>query len=87
MSSGGIGFSYGTQSVKTTDTGADATQAGSTVGSVNGDLTVRAGDNLTVTGSDLIAGRDMALSGKTSPSPPPKTRAGRPTRWSRKPPA
>ncbi|MGR5890909.1 hemagglutinin repeat-containing protein [Raoultella planticola] len=64
MSSGGIGFSYGTQSVKTTDTGADATQAGSTVGSVNGDLTVRAGDNLTVTGSDLIAGRDMALSGK-----------------------
>ena len=64
MSSGGIGFSYGTQSVKTTDTGADATQAGSTVGSVNGDLTLRAGENLTVTGSDLIAGRDMALSGK-----------------------
>ncbi|VTM99896.1 p120 [Raoultella planticola] len=64
MSSGGIGFSYGTQSVKTTDTGADVTQAGSTVGSVNGDLTLRAGENLTVTGSDLIAGRDMALSGK-----------------------
>ena len=64
MSSGGIGFSYGTQSVKTTDTGADATQAGSTVGSVNGDLTLRAGENLTVNGSDLIAGRDMALSGK-----------------------
>ena len=64
MSSGGIGFSYGTQSVKTTDTGADATQAGSTVGRVNGDLTLRAGENLTVNGSDLIAGRDMALSGK-----------------------
>ena len=64
MSSGGIGFSYGTQSVKTTDTGADATQAVSTVGSVNGDLTLSAGNNLTVTGSDLIAGRDMALSGK-----------------------
>lgn len=64
MSSGGIGFSYGTRSVKTTDTGADITRAGSTVGSVNGDLTLRAGDNLTVTGSDLIAGRDMALSGK-----------------------
>ncbi|VDR24907.1 Filamentous hemagglutinin [Raoultella terrigena] len=64
MSSGGIGFSYGTQSVKTTDTGADVTRAGSTVGSVNGDLTLRAGDNLTVNGSDLIAGQDMALSGK-----------------------
>lgn len=64
MSSGGIGFSYGTQSVKTTDTGADVTRAGSTVGSVNGDLTLRAGDNLTINGSDLIAGQDMALSGK-----------------------
>ncbi|WP_434645277.1 hemagglutinin repeat-containing protein [Raoultella planticola] len=64
MSSGGIGFSYGTRSVKTTDTGADATQAGSTVGSVNGDLTLRTGDNLTVNGSDLIAGQNMALSGK-----------------------
>ncbi|HAT1618155.1 TPA: hypothetical protein I8Y09_004919, partial [Raoultella ornithinolytica] len=31
MGSGGIGFSYGTQSVKTTDTGADVTRAGSTV--------------------------------------------------------
>ncbi|WP_347113874.1 hemagglutinin repeat-containing protein [Leclercia sp. S52] len=64
LSSGGIGFSVGTQSIKTTDTGADATQAGSTVGSVNGDLTLRAGDRLTVSGSDLVAGQDMALSGK-----------------------
>ncbi len=31
---------------------------------MNGDLTLRAGDNLTVNGSDLIAGQDMALSGK-----------------------
>ncbi|MCU6678623.1 hemagglutinin repeat-containing protein [Leclercia tamurae] len=64
LSSGGIGFSVGTQSIKTTDTGADATQAGSTVGSVDGDLTLRAGDRLTVSGSDLVAGQDMALSGK-----------------------
>lgn len=64
LSSGGIGFSVGTQSIKTTDTGADVTQAGSTVGSVNGDLTLRAGDRLTVSGSDLVAGQDMALSGK-----------------------
>lgn len=64
LSSGGIGFSVGTQSIKTTDTGADATQAGSTVGSVNGDLTLRAGERLTVSGSDLVAGQDMALTGK-----------------------
>jgi len=64
LSSGGIGFSVGTQSIKTTDTGADATQAGSTVGSVNGNLSLRAGDRLTVSGSDLVAGQDMVLSGK-----------------------
>ncbi|HDS9358533.1 TPA: hemagglutinin repeat-containing protein [Enterobacter chengduensis] len=64
MSSGGIGFSVGSQSIKTTDTGSDATQAGSTVGSVNGDLTLRAGNRLAVSGSDLVAGQDMALSGK-----------------------
>lgn len=64
LSSGGIGFSVGTQSIKTTDTGADATQAGSTVGSVDGDLTLRAGDRLTVSGSDLVAGQDMTLTGK-----------------------
>lgn len=64
MSSGGIGFSVGSQSVKTTDTGANVTQAGSTVGSVNGDLTLGAGNRLAVTGSELVAGQDMTLTGK-----------------------
>ncbi|EKQ5647864.1 hemagglutinin repeat-containing protein, partial [Escherichia coli] len=40
------------------------TQKGSTVGSVHGDVSLQAGNRLTVNGSDLIAGRDMALSGK-----------------------
>ncbi|EMV5983591.1 hemagglutinin repeat-containing protein, partial [Escherichia coli] len=35
-----------------------------TVGSVHGDVSLQAGNRLTVNGSDLIAGRDMALSGK-----------------------
>ncbi|HAW1649537.1 TPA: filamentous hemagglutinin, partial [Escherichia coli] len=39
-------------------------QKGSTVGSVHGDVSLQAGNRLTVNGSDLIAGRDMALSGK-----------------------
>ncbi|ASG19235.1 hemagglutinin repeat-containing protein [Salmonella enterica] len=64
MSSGGIGFSVGNQSLKATDTAADTTQKGSTVGSVHGDVSLRAGNQLTVNGSDLIAGHDMALSGK-----------------------
>ncbi|ENT6532488.1 hemagglutinin repeat-containing protein [Escherichia coli] len=64
MSSGGVGFSMGSQSLKVTDTATDTTQKGSTVGSVHGDVSLQAGNRLTVNGSDLIAGRDMALSGK-----------------------
>ncbi|MGQ8707882.1 hemagglutinin repeat-containing protein [Serratia sp. TSA_198.1] len=64
MSSGGIGISYGTESLKTTDTAQGVTNQGSTVGSVNGNVTLGAGNNLAVTGSELVAGKDMALSGK-----------------------
>ena len=64
MSSGGVGFSVGSQSLKVTDTATDTTQKGSTVGSVHGDVSLQAGNRLTVNSSDLIAGRDMALSGK-----------------------
>ncbi|WP_425306477.1 hemagglutinin repeat-containing protein [Escherichia coli] len=64
MSSGGVGFSVGSQSLKVTDAATDTTQKGSTVGSVHGDVSLQAGNRLTVNGSDLIAGRDMALSGK-----------------------
>ncbi|EOK1512460.1 hemagglutinin repeat-containing protein, partial [Escherichia coli] len=64
MSSGGVGFSMGSQSLKVTDTATDTTQKGRTVGSVHGDVSLQAGNRLTVNGSDLIAGRDMALSGK-----------------------
>ncbi|MXC53777.1 filamentous hemagglutinin N-terminal domain-containing protein [Escherichia coli] len=64
MSSGSVGFSVGSQSLKVTDTATDTTQKGSTVGSVHGDVSLQAGNRLTVNGSDLIAGRDMALSGK-----------------------
>ncbi|HBE5408383.1 TPA: hemagglutinin repeat-containing protein, partial [Escherichia coli] len=64
MSSGGVGFSVGSQSLKVTDTATDTTQKGSTVGSVHGDVSLQAGNRLTVNSSDLIADRDMALSGK-----------------------
>ena len=64
MSSGGVGFSVGSQSLKVRETATDTTQKGSTVGSVHGDVSLQAGNRLTVNGSDLIAGRDMALSGK-----------------------
>nr|WP_235611150.1 hemagglutinin repeat-containing protein [Enterobacter kobei] len=61
---GGIGVSYGSQSLKVTDTAQDTTHRGSTIGSVNGSVTLSAGNDLSVHGSDLIAAQDMTLAGK-----------------------
>ncbi|WP_333621636.1 S-layer family protein, partial [Pantoea septica] len=61
---GRIGFSYGTQSLKTTDTAQDVTNQGSTVGSVNGNVTLEAGNRLDVNGSELIAGKNLTLDGR-----------------------
>ncbi|MGK3142617.1 hemagglutinin repeat-containing protein, partial [Pantoea sp. C2G6] len=61
---GGIGFSYGTQSLKTTDTAQDLTNQGSTVGSVNGSVSLTAGNRLDVNGSELIAGKNLTLDGR-----------------------
>ncbi|MDK9365009.1 hemagglutinin repeat-containing protein [Lelliottia wanjuensis] len=61
---GGIGISYGTNDLKTTDTGTSLTSAGSTVGSINGDVNMVAGNGLTIKGSDVLAGNDIALQGK-----------------------
>ncbi|WP_237391186.1 two-partner secretion domain-containing protein [Dryocola clanedunensis] len=61
---GGIGVSYGKKDVKTTDAGSTLTSAGSTVGSINGSVDLTAGNTLTVKGSDVLAGRDINLTGK-----------------------
>nr|WP_051916750.1 MULTISPECIES: hemagglutinin repeat-containing protein [unclassified Serratia (in: enterobacteria)] len=61
---GGIGFSYGSQSLKTTDTENSVNHAGSTLGSTQGNVTLNAGNNLTVQGSDVLAGKDISLTGK-----------------------
>ncbi|MGD9424029.1 hemagglutinin repeat-containing protein [Pantoea sp. NSTU24] len=61
---GGIGFSYGTQSLKTTDTTETLTNQGSTVGSVNGNVSLTAGNRLDISGSDLVAGKNLALDGR-----------------------
>ncbi|KEY57332.1 hemagglutinin repeat-containing protein [Serratia sp. DD3] len=61
---GGIGFSYGTQSLKMTDTENSISHTGSTIGSTQGNVTLNAGNNLTVKGSDLLAGKDISLTGK-----------------------
>ena len=61
---GGIGISYGTTDLKTTDATTSLTSAGSTVGSINGDVNMVAGNNLTIKGSDVLAGNNIALQGK-----------------------
>ncbi|WP_320727831.1 hemagglutinin repeat-containing protein [Enterobacter sp. 118C5] len=61
---GGIGISYGSQSLKVADNAQEVTHRGSTIGSVNGTVSLSAGNDLTVHGSDLIAGQDMTLAGK-----------------------
>lgn len=66
-SDGTIGFSYGTR-ITTSDRNTQGTtqsQARSMVGSNNGTLTIVAGDALKVSGSDLGAGQDIHLLGKS----------------------
>ncbi|MBR8216272.1 hemagglutinin repeat-containing protein [Burkholderia vietnamiensis] len=55
----GLSVSIGTQKKADTDHASSVTNNASTVGSINGNLTVKAGDTLHVTGSDLIAGKNL----------------------------
>nr|WP_213202188.1 hemagglutinin repeat-containing protein [Erwinia rhapontici] len=64
MGTGGIGFSYGRQSVKTTDDGNSTAHAISTVGSSAGSLSLEAGNDLSARSAELIAAKDMSLAGK-----------------------
>lgn len=59
---GGVGVSIGSQSLKITDTGATEGSKASMLGSIDGDLNLSAGDTLTVSGADLLAGNDLRLS-------------------------
>ena len=67
MGSGGIGFTIG--SSKSThdlrEAGTTQSQSFSTVGSTGGDVTISAGNLAHIGGADLIAGRDVSLSGSS----------------------
>lgn len=64
MGSGGIGFTIGKQQQSSDMAGTTLLREGSTVGSVQGDVTLQAGNRLQVSGSDIIAGKDLLLVGK-----------------------
>ncbi len=61
---GGVGFSVGTSSLKITDNGQSLSSMGSTVGSTQGNVNLTAGNILTVKGSDVLAGKDLNLTGQ-----------------------
>ncbi|NKG28875.1 filamentous hemagglutinin N-terminal domain-containing protein [Erwinia rhapontici] len=64
MSSGGIGVTIGSTFDKSTDETTSLTAQGSQLGSVNGDTTLIAGNDLKIKGSEVIAGNDINLIGK-----------------------
>ncbi|TPV40866.1 filamentous hemagglutinin N-terminal domain-containing protein [Pantoea deleyi] len=63
MGTGGIGFTVGQAMQKSSTDASGALNRGSTVGSSDGSVTLSAGNQLTVHGSDVIAGQDLSLSG------------------------
>lgn len=64
MSSGGIGFTVGSTFNKSTDETTGQTAKASQLGSVKGDTTLIAGNDLKIKGSEVIAGQDINLIGK-----------------------
>ncbi|WP_391528553.1 hemagglutinin repeat-containing protein [Photorhabdus akhurstii] len=64
MGTGGIGFTVGKASQKSTTDIDSNLNKGSTVGSSQGSVTFSAGKQLKLHGSDVVAGRDMQLSGQ-----------------------
>ncbi|WP_033011964.1 hemagglutinin repeat-containing protein, partial [Xanthomonas vasicola] len=53
--SGGIGFTIGKQTVKTEADTTAVSHTGTTVGSLEGNVTLVAGNTLAITGSDVMA--------------------------------
>ncbi|MDH0661518.1 hemagglutinin repeat-containing protein [Pseudomonas sp. GD03858] len=64
LSSGGIGFTLGSTSLENSSTSKSENAKASTVGSVLGDVSIEAGKNLAVKGSEVIAGKDITLVGQ-----------------------
>ncbi|NHH79148.1 tRNA nuclease CdiA-2 [Burkholderia gladioli] len=63
MSGGGLSVSVGSSSMKTTSQTTEVSNNASTVGSLKGNLSITAGNDLHVTGSDLIAAQNLSGTG------------------------
>ena len=60
----GLGFTIGSEKKKDSYDTEETMQAGSTVGSVKGSVTIHAQNNITVRASDIIAGKDTLITGR-----------------------
>ncbi|CAI1642369.1 Filamentous hemagglutinin [Serratia grimesii] len=65
LGSGGIGFTMGKQSSKheIDEKGTTQSQSVSTIGSSQGNVNITAGNQLHIGGADLVAGKDLSLTG------------------------
>lgn len=63
MSGGGLSVSIGSSSLKTTSQTREVSNNGSTIGSLKGNVSITAGNDLHVTGSDLIAAQNLSGTG------------------------
>ena len=60
----GLGFTIGSEKKKDSYDTEETMQAGSTVGSVKGNVTIAAGQTASVRASDIIAGKDTLITGR-----------------------
>ena len=61
---GGLGFTIGSEKRNDQYKDADITQKGSTIGSIAGNVTIEANKDVHVNASDIIAGKDISLTGE-----------------------
>ena len=60
----GLGFTIGSEKKKDSYDTEETMQAGSTVGSIKGNVTITAGQTASVSASDIIAGKDTFITGR-----------------------
>ena len=60
----GLGFTIGSEKKKDSYDTEETMQAGSTVGSIKGNVTIHAGQTASVSASDIIAGKDTLITGR-----------------------
>jgi filamentous hemagglutinin len=61
---GGLGFTIGSQSTKTTTNERTLGEVGSTIGSINGDVSITAGEKVNSEGTTFVSGNDLNITGK-----------------------